>query len=301
MLQAPRSNRCHVRFPGLKRWVSCATLGLLLSIALPVPVVGAQSASTVVATAPAGLSETGATPAAVAVAVPAGASEPAQPNDAADAAAPPLPKPIAITLNIDIDLAAQRLSVKAHGKPLHAWAISSGTREFPTPTGNFRPQWMAKMWFSKKYDDAPMPHSIFFKDGAAIHATSSTGRLGSPASHGCVRLAPANAAALYALVGKHGMVSTRIVVHGTPKWREPLVANRTDRSYTASPLARAPGNVRFSPYTYAPTAYVPAPSSGFTYPGDAPRHVQARYAAYGYPPVRNRVINPRYAPYYPRY
>jgi lipoprotein-anchoring transpeptidase ErfK/SrfK len=296
MSQVPRSSR-RVGLSGVKRGASCAALGLLMSLALPISGAGAQTGvtpSTAPATAPAVSTH----------AAPAAAAEPAKAGDAAEpaeAAAPAAPKPIAITLNIDIDLAAQRLNVKVHGKPLHTWAISSGTREFPTPTGTFRPQWMAKMWFSKKYDDAPMPHSIFFKDGAAIHATNSTGRLGSPASHGCIRLAPANAAALYALVTKHGMVSTRIAVHGTPKWREPQVASRTDRSPAVAPLSRGPSTIRYSAYAYAPTAYVPPPSSGFIYPGDAPRYIQARYAAYGYPPVRNRVINPRFAPYYPRY
>jgi hypothetical protein len=193
-----------------------------------------------------------------------------------------------VTLNIDIDLAAQRLVVKAHGKPLHTWAISSGTREFPTPTGTFRPQWMAKMWFSRKYDDAPMPHSIFFKDGAAIHGTQSISRLGSAASHGCVRLAPANAAALYALVSKHGMLSTRIAVHGTPKWREPQVASRTTSRYAAADVRPLPvrpygyaGYGRVDPYAQArPVQTYAPPSSGFIYPGDGPRYVQMRRPVY---------------------
>jgi lipoprotein-anchoring transpeptidase ErfK/SrfK len=189
----------------------------------------------------------------------------------AAAEAPAAPKPIPVTLMVDIDLAAQRMVVKAHGKPIHTWAVSSGTREFPTPTGTFRPQWMAKMWFSRKYDDAPMPHSIFFKDGAAIHGTQSISRLGSAASHGCVRLAPSNAAALYALVTKHGMASTRIAVHGTPKWREPVVASRSTGPSairdSRSPFPRA--SAGFAPgYAYAPV-YAPPPGQ-FVYPGDAP-------------------------------
>jgi lipoprotein-anchoring transpeptidase ErfK/SrfK len=232
---------------------------------------------------------------------------PAMPTEAAageptkeTAEAPPAPKPIVTTLAIAIDLAQQKLVVSAHGKTIHTWPISSGTREFPTPTGTFRPGWMAKLWLSRKYDDAPMPHAIFFKDGAAIHATTSTGSLGRPASHGCVRLAPANAAALYALVTKHGMAATRISVFGTPRWREPVVASRPTgyasvRSYgTTGPY---PGS-RYVAY---------APASGLVYPGDAPpAPVAARVYAFpnGSAPV-GRVNYPAYgrylAPGYARY
>jgi hypothetical protein len=82
------------------------------------------------------------------------------------------------------------------------------------------------MWFSKKYDNAPMPHSVFFSGGVALHATQATGMLGHPASHGCIRQSPANAATLYKLVAKHGNASTRITVHGTPRDTEPKVARR---------------------------------------------------------------------------
>lgn len=222
-------------------------------------------------------------------------------DPAAQAEAPPAPKPIVQTLAIAVDLTAQRLTVTAHGKQIHAWPISSGTREFPTPTGTFRPAWMAKMWFSRKYDDAPMPHAVFFKDGAAIHGTTSVRSLGRAASHGCVRLAPSNAATLYGLVTKHGMAATRISVFGTPKWREDVVASRSERAAPAYPSMRR--------YAYAPIyagspyapAFAPAPSSGYDYPGDAPRApvVMRSYAMpYGYAPPR-RVIYSNYGRYIP--
>lgn len=176
---------------------------------------------------------------------------------AATKAVPPPPKP-AVTLSIDIDLTRQTMTV-ADGKARHQWMVSSGARDYPTPTGMFRPQWMAKMWYSRKYDDAPMPHAIFFSGGAAIHATSSTGRLGQPASHGCVRLAPANAQLLYGLVNRHGMASTRIVVHGRPKFYDVPVASRAERAprLAAAPRPIYPGYGVPPGYDYARNRAVP--------------------------------------------
>ena len=143
------------------------------------------------------------------------ATEPVKPT------APPKP---AVTLAIDIDLSRQHLTVKEYGKVVGSWPISSGKDGHRTPTGVFRPSWMAKMWYSRKYDDAPMPHSVFFNDGIALHATQVTHLLGRPASHGCIRQAPANAARTYALVQKHGLSSTRVTVHGVARDTVPAYA-----------------------------------------------------------------------------
>ncbi len=158
-------------------------------------------------------------------------SEPAKTEDAqkpaekaAEAPKPaPPPEP---TLTAKIDLGAQQMVVSENGDAKYTWAISSGTEEHPTPRGSFRAQWTAKMWYSKKYDNAPMPNAVFIHDGVAIHATYATGLLGRPASHGCIRLSPANAATFYRLVNKHGTKLTRVSVFGTPKWRSPAVARR---------------------------------------------------------------------------
>lgn len=154
------------------------------------------------------------------------------PQDEAKAAAPEKtaePKPIPTTLAVQIDLSRQRMTVSEHGDAKYTWAISSGTSEHPTPRGTFRPQWTAKMWYSKKYDNAPMPNAVFISGGVAIHATPYTRYLGSPASHGCIRLAPGNAATFYRLVQQHGLKATKVSVYGTPKWRAPAVASRRDR------------------------------------------------------------------------
>ena len=112
---------------------------------------------------------------------------------------------------IAVDKGAQRMSVMVDGKPRYSWAISTGLRGGP-PSGTFRPQRLERMWHSRTYDWSPMPHSIFFHHGFAIHGTNYVSRLGRRASHGCVRLHPANAATLFALVKSHGMKSTTIAI-----------------------------------------------------------------------------------------
>lgn len=155
----------------------------------------------------------------------------------ADAAKPaPSPSP---TLTVNIDLASQRMTVSENGVAKHTWPISSGTRSHATPRGTFRPQWSAKMWYSRKYDNAPMPHAVFIHGGVAIHATYATGMLGRPASHGCIRLAPSNAKTFYNLVHKHGYKMTRVSVHGTPNFGKEYIAKRspTKQRYAAAPSA----------------------------------------------------------------
>ena len=113
---------------------------------------------------------------------------------------------------VHIDKSAQRMFVAVDGEPAFLWRVSTGRGGFGTPTGRFRPQWMARSWFSTRYYGSPMPHAIFFHRGYAIHGTNHISRLGGPASHGCVRLHPANAATLFALVREFGMRNTAIVI-----------------------------------------------------------------------------------------
>jgi L,D-transpeptidase catalytic domain len=138
------------------------------------------------------------------------------------AAPPPPPKPI--TLVAKIDLTHQQMTVSQNGRVTHSWPISSGTRDFPSPAGTYKAQWVSKMWYSRKYDDAPMPHAVFFHEGAAVHATTAMHMLGQPASHGCIRLAPRNAEIFYNLVIQHTRASTEISLFGKPRWPAPAVA-----------------------------------------------------------------------------
>ena len=156
-------------------------------------------------------------------------SAPANPTATSEAtptlAKPEPPKP---TLFVAIDLANQKLTVTEGDVAKYKWSISSGRTGYLTPRGTFRPVWMSKMWYSRKYDYAPMPHAIFFHGGAAIHGTDSVYALGRPASHGCVRLSPQNAATLFKLVTKHGKQKTQITVFGTPKASPKVASSRDD-------------------------------------------------------------------------
>jgi len=116
-------------------------------------------------------------------------------------------------VDVKVDIPAQRMSVTTTDGEVYDWKISSGRQGFRSPNGVYRPTRLEKNWYSRKYGGA-MPYSVFFRGGYAIHGTGAVGALGRPASHGCIRLHPANAAKLFALVKKHGASQTRIALHG---------------------------------------------------------------------------------------
>jgi lipoprotein-anchoring transpeptidase ErfK/SrfK len=118
----------------------------------------------------------------------------------------------AATVTATIDLSDQRMYVWIGDQPMYAWPISTARKGYRTPVGNYRPTRMYRRYFSRKYDNAPMPNSIFFRGGYAIHGTTAVKSLGRPASHGCVRLHPSNAKVLYDLVQANGAANTRIRV-----------------------------------------------------------------------------------------
>ena len=107
------------------------------------------------------------------------------------------------------------MTVTVGGRRTYNWLVSTGAQGYTTPSGNFKPFRMEVDHFSKEWDDAPMPHSIFFTgEGHAIHGSPYVKRLGTRASHGCVRLSPQNAATLFELVQTAGMKNTRVIVRG---------------------------------------------------------------------------------------
>ena len=116
------------------------------------------------------------------------------------------------TARIHIDLSSQRMYVTS-SQGSYTWPVSTARAGYYTPRGSFAPTGMQLMHYSRKYHMSPMPYSIFFRGGYAIHGTYATGALGSPASHGCVRLAPGNAATLYHLVQSEG---GSISISGSP-------------------------------------------------------------------------------------
>jgi lipoprotein-anchoring transpeptidase ErfK/SrfK len=119
---------------------------------------------------------------------------------------------LAGTVSIVVDISNQSMSVSVDGVTQYNWDVSTGKKGYRTPTGSYAPTRMHKEYYSKKYDNAPMPYAIFFHGGYAIHGTTYEGQLGSPASHGCVRLLTANAKTLYALVKEYGAGNTHIRV-----------------------------------------------------------------------------------------
>jgi L,D-transpeptidase catalytic domain len=122
---------------------------------------------------------------------------------------------------ITVDKSTQQMSVSVDGVPRYRLAVSTGRAGYGTPNGTYHPQRLAASWFSKLYYNSPMPHSIFFHGGYAIHGSYEINRLGGPASHGCIRLHPANAAALFELVKSEGTGATSIVVSGS----NPVIAS----------------------------------------------------------------------------
>ncbi|HET7802677.1 MAG TPA: L,D-transpeptidase [Pseudolabrys sp.] len=135
---------------------------------------------------------------------------------------------------IIIDKSAQKMTVTVNGEDRYTWPVSTGRDGYDTPSGDFQPFRMEKDHYSREWDDAPMPNSIFFtKIGHAIHGTYEVRNLGRPASHGCVRLSTQNAATLYALVKDEGVFNTRVRLIGEIPKSSDLVASR-DRGNNAA-------------------------------------------------------------------
>jgi hypothetical protein len=189
-------------------------------------------------------------------------------------------------VSIIIDKNAQQMTVAVDGVERYRWPVSTGIPSYETPNGSFRTFRMEVDHYSKEFDDAPMPHSIFFtKIGHAIHGTDSESRLGTPASHGCVRLSRANASTLYALVGKEGVLKTTVTLTGSSQialarnprtWANTAVARR-DPAQQYVPQYNAAGDpVVLTPRQVAPAQAQADPN--YIYPADGSSDV-ARYPA----------------------
>ena len=127
---------------------------------------------------------------------------------------------------ININKTKQQMMVFLDGVEKYDWPVSTGRPGYSTPSGTYTATSMNEIWYSKQWDNSPMPHSIFFiKDGHAIHGSYEVKNLGKPASHGCVRISPANAATLYALVKENGLESTKVVLTGVTPGGEFKYAN----------------------------------------------------------------------------
>jgi hypothetical protein len=138
-------------------------------------------------------------------------------------------------VSITVDKDAQMMTVAVDGVDRYHWPVSTGNPSHETPNGSFRTFRMEADHFSKEFDDAPMPHSIFFtKIGHAIHGTESERNLGVPVSHGCVRLSRANATTLYALVQSQGVLNTTVTLTGSSQ----VALARNPRTRASTAVAR---------------------------------------------------------------
>jgi L,D-transpeptidase catalytic domain len=123
--------------------------------------------------------------------------------------------PAAASVHIHIDKPTQLMTVAVDGQVRYRWRVSTGATKYSTPAGSYTAFRTERMHYSREWDNAGMPHSIFFSSrGHAIHGSNHPG-LGTPASHGCVRLSLGNAATLFALVSARGVSNTKIVVRGS--------------------------------------------------------------------------------------
>lgn len=151
------------------------------------------------------------------------------------------------TVRIHIDLSSQTMNVEsANGS--YTWPVSTARSGYVTPHGTFHPYSLQRMHYSRKYHMSPMPYSIFFARGYAIHGTYSVRQLGRPASHGCIRLSPGHAAELYAMVQSEG---ADISISGTPPHSRAFAERRVHRRHLRA-YYRAPRGYYPAPRGYAP-------------------------------------------------
>jgi lipoprotein-anchoring transpeptidase ErfK/SrfK len=118
----------------------------------------------------------------------------------------------ASTLVANISIGSQTMTVTENGFVKYRWKVSTARRGYSTPAGSWSAKWLSRDHRSKKYDNAPMPYAVFFNGGYAVHANYDLKRLGMPASHGCVRLHPNNAAEFFSLTQQAGLANTRVVI-----------------------------------------------------------------------------------------
>src|SRR5271170_1162024 len=219
----------------------------------------------------------------------------------------PLASPANANIVVNVDKHTQRMTVSVDGATRYVWPVSTGRTGYDTPNGTYTPFRMEADHFSKEWDDAPMPHSIFFtKIGHAIHGSLDARHLGSAASHGCVRLSPANATTLFELVKAKGMKETTVVISGQTPAASPEVAQRRTpvQAVAAQPTQIAPpgydGYAQQQSYApqppqYAPQGYYRQPQQYYGQPQQQ-YYVQRQQQYYSQPPQRYYYAQPGYPP-----
>ena len=158
------------------------------------------------------------------------------------------PKKTGSAILININKAKQKMTVFVDGIEKYHWPVSTGRAGYSTPSGTYTATSMNEIWYSKEWDNSPMPHSIFFiKDGHAIHGSYEVKNLGKPVSHGCVRISPENATTLYALVKQNGLANTQVVLTGVTKGGDSKFARAPAQAQAHSQAQADPGS-SFSPF-----------------------------------------------------
>ena len=158
---------------------------------------------------------------------------------------------------ININKTKQEMTVFLDGIEKYNWPVSTGRAGYSTPSGTYTATSMNEIWYSKQWDNSPMPHSIFFiKDGHAIHGSYEVKNLGKPVSHGCVRISPENATTLYALVKENGLENTQVVLTGVTPGGEFKIAR-----VQADPGWGFFGPSFGAPYYNGPQGYYRSPSA----------------------------------------
>lgn len=152
-------------------------------------------------------------------------------------------------VRVHIDLSAQRMNVESDSGS-YSWPISTARSGYVTPNGSFRPQSLQRMHYSRKYHNSPMPYSIFFRGGFAIHGTYETAYLGHPVSHGCVRLSPQHAAILFQMVKAEG---ARIRITGSPPRTHFYARAHERRRYAKRNAERPQQAFGFFPFLFSPS------------------------------------------------
>jgi L,D-transpeptidase catalytic domain len=201
-------------------------------------------------------------------------------------------------LDILVDKATQRMLVIQDGYMRYMWPVSTGRDETATPNGVYSPQRLERNWFSSAYYNSPMPYSIFFHNGYAIHGSYAIDRLGGPASHGCVRLHPHHAALLFDLVQQEGPSQTTIEISDDARpGGPPPMAPREIAAERGPPPPVPPRVITADRGSYPPVPPREIAAERGPYPPGPGREIAAERGPY--PPVPPREFAAERGPYPP--
>jgi hypothetical protein len=124
----------------------------------------------------------------------------------------------------EIIKSTQTLYLYLDAELIDSFPVSTGMKKYETPKLSVRPSGpLLKKYTSKKFPGGNyqglgnMPYAVFIRGGYAIHGTTTGNfsKLGTKASHGCIRLHPVNARIFYELVKRLGIEYTWVTIKDT--------------------------------------------------------------------------------------